>query len=332
MAGLIARLFGGKSTAAEEYPEPNLGVGGYDMPAGPAGQTGFAGSTSATRTFQGTDQTQVKIPYESPSGAQTGLTQAPVVRQASRRYGNRSPRNPRATASVAIPQDEIRYALQNNNPTEFYGGQPLKTRPGNRNVGINPLSGAAAAGGHSVRETETPATQRQPVIGVGTPGAENVRNEVAERYKNAPGQSHGYRSAPNPGHGAPQEVVVQNRFVFPGGGNQTWSVQRDMPYGGRGNGARGAALNGQRYYATHTSQDQFMNAGQGQYGVSRLSGPNHRPTQFVEPAPWSSNYVDTTESVGTADNPGSGGQSPDLTYVSPTTSRRSLNTVRRGGS
>lgn len=328
MAGLIARLFGGKSEP--DTSEPQVGAGGYAMPAGPAGQSGFAGSTSATRHFKGSDQHPAKIPYNSPSGAQTGNSAAQVTRQRPRRFGDRTPDNPRHTPSVSIPQDEIRYEMQNNSQAEFYGGPMLKTGPGNNTAGANPLSAAARAGGHSKRDTETPATQRQPVIGQGTPGANNVRNQVAERYKNPPGEAHTYKSAPNPGHGPAEEVTVQNRFVAFGGGNQTWSVERQMPYTGRGDGARGANLDGTRYYAQYDGQERFQNAGQGSYGIARLRGPNHRPTQFTEPVPWTSNYVDTTASVGTPDAPGTNEQAANQTYVSPTVSRGAINRVRRG--
>jgi len=125
------------------------------------------------------------------------------------------------------------------------------------------------------------------------------------------------------------EVAVPSRFVAFDGGNQSWSVLREMPYGGRGDGARGAALDGTRYYGT--GQDgQFLNAGQGAYGAARLAGPNHRPTVFTEPAPWSTNYYDTTASVGTPDNPGPGGQAADMVYVSPHAGRASNSTGRTG--
>jgi hypothetical protein len=122
-------------------------------------------------------------------------------------------------------------------------------------------------------------TQRQPQISVGTPGAENVRNEVAQRYKEAPGRVRTYLSAPRgdlAGEGGgplgqvASPVSVPSRFVFAGGGVQTWTATRRMPYSGPGNGARGAHLDGRRYYATG-QDDQFVNGGRGQYGY-RASG------------------------------------------------------------
>lgn len=326
MVGLIAALFGGKSKPPDPNPLP--GIGGYSMPPGPAGQSGFPGSTSATRTFgKGSSPRIAKLEETSLNGANVALGTTPEVRQVSFRGDvlGAATANPRLTPSVVLPQTAIRQELQHNHPTEFYGGQPLSTVRGNNIVGINPLTPAKAAGGHSQFDTETPAVQRQPVIGVGTPGAENVRNSVAQRYKNPAGQPHTYKSSPNPAKPM-TEVTVENRFVFPGDGNTTWSMLREMPYGGRGNGARGADLNGTRYYATGQT-DQFWNAGQGDYGIARERGVK-RPVSFNQPAPWSSNFYDTTDSVGTADAPGAGGQSPDMVFYSPSTGRASNGTGR----
>jgi hypothetical protein len=155
---------------------------------------------------------------------------------------------------------------------------------------------------------------------------------------------HSYRSAPRadqapvlPGGQAAdgnvradlvaQEVMVPSRFVMPGG--QTgWSVQRRMPYTGRGDGARGAQLSGQRFYGTG-QQEQFWNAGQGNYGIARQQGSgSKRPVSFTEPAPWTQNFYDTTSEVGTADAPGSPTQGGHAVYVSPSAGRASNSTGR----
>ncbi len=337
MAGLIARVFGGRP---KPDPDPLPGQGGYDLPPGPYGGTGFPGSTSSTRTLRGASPRAVKIRADTDTGFEQALSATAQVRQASYRgdVPGGSTASPRATPAVATPQPVATELMQGNSAAEFYGGQPLRTRPGYDLAGQNPLSGAARAGGHSQRETTTPWRDAQPVIGAGTPGAANVRNQVAQRYKNPAGQLHGYRAAPRadqPGStpstaAAGAEVQVPNRFVFPGGGNQTWSLEREMPYGGRGDGARGADLDGTRYYAAG-GYDNFLNAGQGQYGQARLAGPRHRPTMFAEPAPWSTNFYDTTASVGTTDSPGAADQAPDMVYVSPQASRAALNSTGRTG-
>jgi hypothetical protein len=97
-----------------------------------------------------------------------------------------------------------------------------------------------------------------------------------------------------------------------------------MPYAGRGNGARGADLNGQRYYAAGQG-DQFWNAGQGDYGAARKAG-GKRPVGFTAPAPWTTNYYDTTPEMQNAQ----AGQAPNAVYVSPNAGRASNGTGRTG--
>lgn len=347
MAGLIAALFGGKSSPDQGPVEPARGIGGYTAGAGPANQTGFPGSTSQTRTFGVPPSTPraAKIDADRDSGINSGPGTAPQVRQSSYRGdvpGART-RSPRSTPSVATLQPLNAQQLQQNSPAEFYGGPMLKTGPGNHTAGGQPLSPSQAAGGHSVIDTTTPYSAAQPQISGGVPGAQNVRNQVAERYKNPAGELHTYLSSPradqapvNPGGQATdgnvhpdrvvQAVTVQNRAVFP---EYTWSVQREMPYGGRGDGARGADLNGQRYYATG-QQDQFWNAGQGNFGIGRLEGSGFkRPVSFTQPAPWTSNFYDTTDSVGTSDAPNQQpAQQPQAVYTSPGGLRASNSTGR----
>lgn len=339
MAGAIARLFGGKRQPDFISPpgEPQPGLGGYTLGPGRTGEHGFPGSTSQTRTFRGSNPRIAKIDADTNSGTNNAVGATTEARRAAYRADvpGAFKRGPRATPYVVTPQTQVRQNLQHNDPSEFFGGQPLRTVPGNRNVGQNPQARfAAAEGGHSVRDTETPATQREPLIG-GAPGSQNVRNTYAQRYKNPAGQMHAYRSAPrgdmpgsSRGFAAYDTVTVQNRFQVAGDQNFTWSVEREMPYSGRGDGARGAALNGQRYYGTWTGQPQFANSVMGSYGRSRADGPNHRPTNFQVPAPWWQNYYDTTASVGTPQNPGDMSQSPDLVYMSPEPGRASNATGR----
>jgi hypothetical protein len=327
VAGLIARLFGGRERPPDPNPLP--GIGGYSLPAGPAGQSGYPGSTSATRmNGRGSSPRVAKLEKDQLGGINNAIGTTTEVRQHSYRgdIPNAATANPRTTPMVVEPQTAVRQELQHNNATEFYGGPALKTGAGNNTVGANPLSPAQRAGGHSQRDTEIPVVHRESVIGAGTPGAQNVRNQVAQRYRNPAGQMHTYRSAPNPAKPV-DEVTVPNRAVFPvGGGNLTYSMLREMPYGGRGNGARGADLNGQRYYSTG-QQDQFWNAGQGDYGIARQQG-RKRPVSFTEPAPWSSNFYDTTADVGSTDAPGTNAQAPDLVYYSPSSGRASNSTGR----
>src|SRR5215472_11112254 len=100
-----------------------------------------------------------------------------------------------------------------------------------------------------------------PVIGADAPGAENVRNTVAQRYKAVPGEAHTYLSAPNPGinggkssgntdHGAvtggdPTDVTVISRFVSLEGAQEGFATDRRIPYKihDRPQGYRGAPSN-----------------------------------------------------------------------------------------
>jgi len=339
MAGLIKALFGGRDRPPDTNPAP--GVGGYRLPPGPAGQTGFPGSTAQTRTFRGNNPRQAKLRADSNSGWESGLSDTPQTRQHSYRGDIRgaATANPRATGTATSRQPVITAQMQET-PATFYGGPMLRTGPGNNTAGANPGHAAQSAGGHSQYDTVTPWARAQPVIGVGTPGAQNVRNQVAQRYKNPAGQEHTYLSAPRAdmapvnlggqatdGNVHPERAVtsvtVQNRFVFPGGGNQTWAVLREMPYGGRGDGARGADLNGQRYYAAGQN-DQFWNAGMGDYGIERQRG-GRRPVSFQQPAPWSANVYDTTAEMQASSTP----QAPTAIYVSPSAGRARNSTGRR---
>jgi hypothetical protein len=340
MAGLIAALT--KRRAPSTPFDPALeGIGGDTSGPGPAGASGFPGSTSQTRTFRGLSPRAVKLESDTNSGFDQG-SDGTETRQVGRAYSE-GWSNPRDTPDVTTPRPRITASLRTD-PREWFGGLPLRSdavAPANDIVGGNPLMRAQDVGGHSTYDTETPRTARQPDISGGVPGSQNVRNTIAQRYKNPPGQLHTYQSRPRPdqapvnpggqatdGNVHPDRVVslvtVPNRFVWGQGGVQTWSVERQMPYGSgeRGDGARGADLNGTRYYAEGPPVN--TNGGLGAYGVSRLRGPNHRPVFFSEPAPWTSQFYDTTASVGTPDSPGPGGQSPDAVYVSPDPGRGSL--------
>ncbi len=335
MAGLIARL---KQRREPDPYDPHLaGIGGYGEGPGPAGENGFPGSTSATRTLRGAGPREAKVESDTNTGFDQGFEGTQVFRGG--RTWSEGHRNPRDTPFTPTPQPRAVGSLRRN-PGEWFGGLPMRSdqvAPADHVIGANPLEGAAAAGGHSTYDTETPRTSRQPDISGSVPGSANVRNEYAQRYRNPPGQLHSYASAPRhdvprgqlaePGNGGGRRgfsvpVMVPSRWLWPGGGVQTWSVQRQMPYSGRGDGARGADLNGTRYY--ESGPPVAVNAGLGAYGVARLRGPNHRPVSFTEPAPWSAQYYDTTASVGTTEAPGPGGQAPGAVYTSPDLGRGGL--------
>lgn len=341
--GVISRLFGASArTRGPADTNPHPGIGGASMPPGPAGQTGFPGSTKQTRTFQGNNPRSVKARADTNTGFEQQLGDTPQIRQASYRGDVRgaATANPRATPATASRQPVLTELMQAT-PATLAGGPLMKTGPGNNTAGAHPLGRSAAAGGHSMIETTTPWSRASSEIGLDVPGAVNVRNQVAQRYKAAPGGVHVYKSAARAdtapvnrggqatdGNVRPDavvtEVMVSSRFVFDAGGNQTWAVAREMPYGGRGDGARGADLNGHRYYAA--GQDgQFMNAGQGDYGIAREQGADHkRPVSFATPAPWTANFYDTTDGVAQETT----AQAPNMIYVSPSTGRATNRTGR----
>ena len=342
VAGLIAAL---KLRRREPDPyDPHLaGRGGVTDPPGPAGGSGFPGSTSATRVNNGKSPRDVLIRADTNVGFDQGF-EGDQTTQAGRHYGEGWD-NPRETVEVTTPRPRAVGSLRRN-ASEWFGGVPLRSdgvAPAVHTVGGNPLMPSAAAGGHSTYDTETPRVSRQPDISGGVPGSGNVRNTIALRYQNPPGQMHTYNSASRHDQGdagiaesgqgggrrgVTTEVTVQSRFVWDGGGVQTWSANRQMPYNGRGDGARGASLNGTRYYAE--GPPVAVNAGLGSYGIARLRGDKtRRPVSFTEPAPWTGQFYDTTASVGTADAPGQPGQVPQNIHVSPDPGRGGLNSTGR---
>jgi hypothetical protein len=345
MAGLIAALFGGKSRP-QDNTNPAPGIGGYAMGPGPAGQSGYPGSTAATRTMRGRNARLAMVRSDTNTGWESGLGSDTVTQQGSYRADTHGSRivSPRDTPTVTVPKGQLRQNMQSTEG-EFYGGPMQRTGPRNNTAGGNPMTPAARAGGHSQRDTTTPWTRAQYPIGGDAPGSSNVRNTIAQRYRNVPGQAHTYRSAARADQApvlsrgqnadgnvkpdlASQEVTVPSRFVMQGA--QTgWSIQRRMPYSGPGDGGRGAHLSGQRYYGTG-QQEQFWNAGQGNYGIERQRGSGaKRPVAFTEPAPWTANFYDTTNEVGTSDAPGTPTQGGHAVYVSPSTGRASNSTGRR---
>ena len=344
MAGLIARLTGRKAPKTPWDPALE-GMAGARQGPGPTGEQGYPGSTSATRYFKGASPRDVELDSDTVVGFNQGF-EGEQTRMIGRAYSEGHNR-PRDTPEVTTPQPATIGELRRV-PTEWYGGVPLRSdavSPAQHAAGsgLNALSGSAAIAGPqgSTMDTETPRVDRQPDISGGVPGSNNVRNEYAQRYKNRPGEMHTYHSASRPDQKvkglntdgnaffAPSTLVtVISRFVWNQGGVQTWSVQRQMPYTGRGDGARGAQLSGTRYYASGPPIN--VNGGLGDYGVARLRGDKtKRPVSFTEPSPWTAQFYDTTASVGTVDAPGTNSAAPSAIYVSPDPGRAGMNSTGR---
>jgi hypothetical protein len=304
--GFLRSFFGtGSNPANDTTDPPNPGIGGYTAGAGPANQSGFPGSTSQVRTMRGQGPRSAGIRADTDTGTQT----------------------------ITVTRQQMQ-----STPATQVGGPMLKTGPGNNTAGGETLSPAARAGGHSAIETTTPLSKAGFAYVQDAPGSSNVRNTIAERYKAVPGQSHTYKSAARPDQAPPnvggqntdgnvhperatQDVTVQNRFTYP---NQGWAVERQMPYDGRAS-ARGNAFafDGTRYFATG-QQDQFFNAGAGDYGNARQEA-TPSAVSFTQPAPWSAQAYTTTASVQSA----SPGQQPQQVITSGP-GGRSSNSTQRG--
>lgn len=237
----LSALFGSKN-APQDSSEPLPGQGGYTIPPGPYGATGFPGSTAAAPKTHSQDPNENKLGRESFTENQAEWNSTPD------------------TAQGALPYD----------------------------------TGTGFPGFVDTERTIHPDVSRN------IPGNASQRNTVF----------YGGRKA------APDGV---NRYVYDGenGGYESYAFMRRMPYSKAANGKRGAALDGQRYYGT---EEQFTSAG-GQFGWQREAGPNHRPTVFVEPTPWSVNYYDTTQETGTPDSPGTQTQTVNMVYTSPSVPR-----------
>ena len=146
MAGLIAALFGGKSRP-QDNTNPVPGIGGYAMGPGPAGQSGYPGSTGATRTMRGRNARLAKVRSDTNTGWESGLGSETITQQASYRAETHGSRivSPRQTQQVTTPKGQLRQGMQGV-PGEFYGGPILHTGPHNTPAGGNPMGGAARAG------------------------------------------------------------------------------------------------------------------------------------------------------------------------------------------
>jgi len=169
-----------------------------------------------------------------------------------------------------------------------------------------------------------------PIIG-GAPGSQNVRNQVAQKYKAVPGQVREYLSAPNPAinggraasrtdadtviGGDPTPVTVPSRYVSAEGAQEGFATDRQIPYrihhrlnGYRGAPSnRGADLSGQRY--TMATKEQTAGLPNGEFGIARKRGPLHRPVRFEQPGPWTANFRDEA--------PDAGSHQPQMVSVSP---------------
>ena len=213
---------------------PLPGLGGYDYPRGQYGATGFPGSAPAsprthTQTADGRLDRQ--------------LTTTAIWA--------------RDTGPEALDVTPVR----TNKPQPSYSDVefiPGTLQPGSRFIRGNGTPRQPRA--RQMRST-SPEQRMTPVIG-GAPGSQNVRNQIAQRYKARPELVRAYRASPNPGktgarldglainhpgtmvHGHPDGVpvagmrsnpgmtpplvTVQSRFVSAEGAQEAYAVNRPL--------------------------------------------------------------------------------------------------------
>src|SRR5579872_5270340 len=190
MAGWFSRLFApasGGQAAVSLDPAP--GEGGYAQGAGPTGQNGYPGS-GITNKIGATDLRSAKIPSNTASSPELGLGGPQDVEVSYRgdQPGGR-PYSPRTTGRARVSRRIV--ADNSAEPAANQGGIVMNAQPGAETVGMNPLSGAAVEGGHSVMDRQTPYRQAWPTIDGNMPVpqvGEAGPALWAEQWKAVPGQ------------------------------------------------------------------------------------------------------------------------------------------------
>jgi hypothetical protein len=328
---------------------PMPGIGGYDYPRGPFGATGFPGSTPASarthaQTTDGrkdrqltttgiwsrdtgpefTDPGPTTVPRPQPSYSEVEFLPGAEPRPGNRFLrGNGTPRQPFARTHRG----------------EHSGPWRGETGPEQR---MTPVIGGAP-GSQNVRNTFAQRYKARPGLvhayrAAPNPGKTGARAIGPSRYhpgviiegepdgKPVPGM------APQPGF--PPMVNVPSRFVSAEGSQEGYAVNRPLEFSKGGVAGypssyvrftgnqhlRGGRLTGQRYFGELAAQQQ-IGLESDAYGIARARGPQHRPTRFQQPAPWTVNYYDAA--------PDAGDQAPDMIFVSPSRPRAGR-AVRRG--
>ena len=213
---------------------PLPGVGGYDYPRGPYGATGFPGSTPAA----------VHVHPQTQDGRRDRqLTTTAIWARDT---------GPEATdvTPTRTPRPQPSYS-----DVEF---TPGTTDPASRYIRRN---GSPRQPRYRTGRENWAERRMTPVIG-GAPGSQNVRNQVAQRYKARPELIRAYTPAPNPGktgahlngpaqyhpgtfvYGSPEGkpvpgmdanpgtdspvVTVQSRYVSPEGSMEGYAMDRPL--------------------------------------------------------------------------------------------------------
>lgn len=329
MAGWFSRLFGsdtGSQAAVSLDPVP--GEGGYAQGAGPTGQDGYPGS-GLTNKVGARDIRTAKIPSDRDSGfeqATYGSQDVEAAYRGDQRGG--TPYSPRTSPRATVSRRQVT-AFQDE-PAANKGGMVMAAQPGAETVGENPLSGAQAAGGHSVMQGQTPSRQSWPTIGGSVPApqlGESGPAPWAERYKAVPGTERTGMSSTRSDNAPPQaagwqasgevhperlrqDVTTTDRLVVP---QQTYSFERPYPYDKQRN-----LLDGERLYYSPVATFNDGNVG----AVGHYTSYQRRPTTFATPAPWTGQFQDGQDVPDPT-------QQPSAIYTPPPSPRHRGSTGRR---
>lgn len=335
-----SRKRGLKVTVPRKPPLPQPGVGGYNYPRGPYGATGFPGSTPASKRThtQGPDGRDDTSYLGNPKN---------TISELQDQWNELPPRDRRRlTASYMGGAPGVNDDAAAHRPK--WPGDPVPSLPEvvtGRQV-WQPARRKALTTGPEHRST--------PVIG-GAPGSQNVRNQIAQRYKADPARWRAYRASPNPGktgarldgparyhpgttvHGhpdgkpvpgmAPQPgygpmVVVQSRFVSAEGSQEGYAMDRELRFTKGGTPAPQAPgmaphIRGGRYSGQRYVGDL---ADQQQIGLDSDSyGIARRRGPRHRPVRFETPAPHTANFYDVP--PDQGTQAPDMIHRSPATSR-----------
>jgi hypothetical protein len=316
MPGTYSKRRTGLKTRTPRVAVPLPGIGGFDYPRGPFGETGFPGSTPASRRVHQQDGGGRKDRQLTVTGNHAEWVLLPT------RRANGTPRQP--------------FARTHRGEQSIPGMG--ETGPERRET---PLIGGAP-GSANVRNTYAQRYKARPELvrayqPAPNPGKTGARLDAPSQYH--PGvMVHGHPDGkPVPGMdanpGPPPSVTVQSRYVSAEGAQEGYAMNRPLMFA-RGGVApypdtserstgnhhlRGGRLTGQRYFGAIRDQ-QRIGLPSDSYGISRARGPRHRPVGFTPPEPWTANYQDSAP----GEEPAS-----DMIHLSPYRPPRGR-AVRRG--
>ena len=317
---------------------PHPGIGGYDYPRGPYGATGFPGSTPAAlergrtghrQTAEGRRDRQLTTTEiwerdTGPAALDVGPTRVPEPQTT---YSEVRFRPGRQTGPS-------RFIRPDGTPRQPRARQMRSTKPEHR---MTPIIGANAPGSQNVRNEYAVRYKARPELwrayrpsaNPGKTGAKLMgparRHPSTYVYGDPDGK-------PIPGmdpQTGPPEVIVQSRYVSHEGAQEGYAMNREFFFAKGGTPARqpkgaaphirGGRYDGTRYFGELKDQ-QRIGLPSDSFGIKRARGPNHRPTRFEQPPPWTANFYDVP--------PDEGDTAPDQIHRSPVGPRRSPGTSR----